>query len=237
MLICLWSGPRNVSTALMYSFAQRKDVTVVDEPLYGHYLKASGADHPAANDVMRSMDCNGDAVMQDLLDRSTGNGIWFAKHMAHHLMALDETFLARTTNVLLLRNPRDMLPSLNIQLPNPTLRDTGLKRQWQLFEQLTSLGQTPAVLDAQQLLADPRSVLRQLCAHIGIEFESAMLQWPAGPREEDGVWAPHWYHNVHKSTGFGDYHEKHHIDPKLKPLLDRCAPYYDKLLEQAIRQD
>lgn len=227
-----------MSTALMYSFAQRNDTTVIDEPLYGHYLRVSDAQHPASQDVMDSMNCDGDAVMRELMQRADSSSAnQFAKHMAHHLTALDETFLARTTNVLLVRNPRDMLPSLSIQLPTPTLRDTGLKRQWQLWQQLTATGQTPAVLDAQQLLANPSGVLHKLCDHLGITFDAAMLEWPAGPRDEDGVWAPHWYHNVHKSTGFGSYQQKHDIDRALQPLLETCAPFYDALLEHAIRAE
>lgn len=237
MLICLWSGPRNVSTALMYSFAQRSDTLVVDEPLYGHYLRVSDADHPAAREVMAAMRCDGDAVMREMQHHIDAPGICFAKHMAHHLVDLDEGFLAQTVNVLLIRNPRDMLPSLTIQLPHATERDTGLGRQLKLLQQLSRLGQRPVVLDAQQLLADPEQVLRKLCRQLGIAFEASMLAWPAGARPEDGVWAPHWYANVHKSTGFGAYHEKSDIASRLQPLLNECTPIYEQLFEHAIRAD
>src|SRR5210317_1362841 len=140
--ICLWSGPRNVSTALMYSFRQRSDTRVVDEPLYGHFLRVSGAEHPAALEVMNHMDCDGDRVMRRLLiAENEERPVQFIKQMAHHLVEIDERFLRVTTNVLLIRDPGEMLPSLVNQIPRPTIRDTGLKRQWELFEVLLLHGE------------------------------------------------------------------------------------------------
>ncbi|MDX1509320.1 MAG: hypothetical protein R3358_13625, partial [Woeseiaceae bacterium] len=198
--ICLWSGPRNVSTALMYSFAQHPDVEVVDEPLYGHYLRVSGAPHPGRDEVIAAMDCDGDKVMRELLARQQANPATrlFLKHMAHHLVDIDTAFLRDTCNVFLVRDPREMLPSLTVQLPQAQLADTGLQQQWQLFESLAAAGQSPAVLDSRELLLDPAGVLRQLCGHVGLPFCDSMLRWEAGPRREDGVWAPHWYHAVHR---------------------------------------
>ena len=235
--ICLWSGPRNVSTALMYSFAQRDDMRVVDEPLYGHYLRVTGADHPAAADVMAAMNCDGDAVMQGLLEQQSTapSRRLFIKHMAHHLVDLDLGFLQRTCNVFLIRDPREMLPSLVIQVPQAQLADTGLRRQWELFSELRESGQRPAVLDSRELLVDPAGVLRQFCGYLGHPFASAMLEWPPGPRPEDGVWAPHWYHAVHKSTGFAPYRAKTGFPEHLEPLLAECQPWYDRLFEHAIR--
>ena len=235
--ICLWSGPRNVSTALMYSFAQNDGVDVVDEPLYGHYLRVSGAQHPGRDEVLDAMDCDGDAVMRGLLDRQDNAPArrLFIKHMAHHLVDLDMAFLASTCNVFLVRDPREMLPSLTIQLPHAGLADTGLRQQWELYENLRASGQEPAILDSRELLLDPAGVLQQLCAHIGLPYRSAMLSWEAGPRPEDGVWAPHWYDAVHKSTGFARYKPKTGFPEPLVPLLEECAPWYDKLYAQCIR--
>ena len=235
--VCLWSGPRNVSTALMYSFAQRDDTTVVDEPLYGHYLRVTGADHPGADEVMAAMNCDGDEVMRDLLERQAGSAgrRLFLKHMAHHLVDVDTGFLAATTNVFLIRDPREMLPSLTIQLPHAGLADTGLQRQWELCSDMVAMGQDPAVLDSRELLLDPEGVLRRLCDHIGLPFQPAMLAWPAGPRPEDGVWAPHWYHAVHESTGFAPYRPKNDFPEDLVPLLDECQPWYERLFARAIR--
>ena len=235
--ICLWSGPRNVSTALMYSFAQRDDIRVVDEPLYGHYLRVSGADHPGGQDVVDAMNCAGDAVMRELIDQQAHDSAkrLFIKHMAHHLVGLDLGFLRQTCNVFLIRDPKEMLPSLTVQVPHAQLADTGLKRQWDLYSGMLSEGQRPAILDSRELLLDPESVLRQLCDHLGHVFTADMLQWPAGPRAEDGVWAPHWYHAVHQSTGFAAYRPKPDFPAHLEPLLTECQPWYDLLFEQAIR--
>jgi hypothetical protein len=235
--ICLWSGPRNVSTALMYSFAQRDDMRVVDEPLYGHYLRVSGADHPGGADVMAAMNCDGDAVMRDLLRQQAEDPSrrLFIKHMAHHLVDLDLDFLRETCNVFLVRDPREMLPSLLIQVPHAQLADTGLHRQWELYADLCAAGQHPAILDSRELLLDPEGVLRQLCEYLGHPFMPSMLEWQPGPRPEDGVWAPHWYHAVHKSTGFSPYKAKTGFPEHLEPLLAECQPWYDLLFDKAIR--
>ena len=233
--ICLWSGPRNVSTALMYSFAQRADTRVVDEPLYGHYLRVSGAQHPGYEDVLAVMELDGNAVMAHMLQSPLERPVLFMKHMAHHLVDLELDFLAATSNVLLIRDPADMLPSLTVQLPDATLGDTGLETQWRLVQSMERVGQSPAVIDSRELLLDPAGVLSQLCAHLGLEFDEAMLEWPAGPRPEDGVWAKYWYHAVHSSTGFQTYRPKSGFPDRLRPLLDECRPFYDKLYARAIR--
>ncbi len=235
--ICLWSGPRNVSTALMYSFAQRTDVRVVDEPLYGHYLRVSGADHPGRAEVLAAMNCDGDAVMREMLDAQASDSAirLFLKHMAHHLVELDLGFLSETTNVFLIRNPREMLPSLSVQLPHAQLADTGLKRQWQLFTDLRSQGQTPVILDSRELLLDPAGVLADLCSRLGMSFDESMLRWDAGPRPEDGIWAPHWYHAVHQSTGWSPFVPKDNFPEHLESLLAECRPWYENLYAHALR--
>lgn len=237
MPICLWSGPRNVSTALMYSFAQLKNVRVVDEPLYGHYLRVSNADHPGRQEILNAMNCDGDAVMRTLLlaQSEDPSVVLFIKHMAHHLLDLNLAFLQATNNVFLIRDPREMLPSLTIQLPQATLADTGLQRQWELFSDLTDRGQRPAVLDSRELLLDPETVLRKLCAHLDLGFDSGMLSWHKGGRPEDGVWAPYWYHAVHQSTGFAPYAPKPDFPQQLQSLLDECSLYYEKLYAHALR--
>ena len=237
--ICLWSGPRTVSTALMYSFAQLGDVRVIDEPLYGHYLRVSGAVHPGGDEVIAAMNCDGDAVMRDLLREQAQHPTprLFLKHMAHHLVDIDLAFLTDTQNVFLIRDPREMLPSLTIQVPHAGLDDTGLKKQWDLFEALLTDGANPLVVDSRELLLDPAGVLRQLCEAIDIPYSDAMLTWEAGARPEDGVWAPHWYHAVHKSTGFQPYREKTGFPDKLRPLLDVCRPWYQRLYAHAIRAE
>lgn len=233
--ICLWSGPRNVSTALMYSFAQRNDTHVYDEPLYAHYLKVSGALHPGREDVLAAMDNDGERVMRTLLAQEDGRTLHFMKHMAHHLVAMQDDFLSETRNVLLIRDPAQMLPSLVRQLPHASLDDTGLARQASLIETLQQRDLPFWVLDSRELLLDPEAVLGALCESMGIGFHAGMLSWPAGARSEDGVWAPHWYHAVHQSTGFSPYKPKHGFPEHLQPLLDVCAPYYEQLYKHAIR--
>lgn len=236
-IVNLWSGPRNVSTALMYSFAQRGDTAVVDEPLYGHYLNKTGARHPGDAEVIAAMDCDGNAVMRSLLESGSDNSLLFIKHMAHHLVELDMKFLDVTQNAFLIRDPREMLPSLTIQLPDAGLVDTGLKTQWLLYEDLLAKGQSPAIIDSRELLLDPQAVLTDFCERIDIDFMPAMLSWPKGGIPEDGVWAPHWYHAVHESTGFGKYVAKTGFPERLEDLLAECQPWYDKLYARAIRAD
>lgn len=234
--INLWSGPRNVSTALMYAFAQRTDTRVVDEPLYAHYLSLSGAAHPGRAEVLAVMDADGERVVREVILGPCGRPILFFKQMAHHLVGLDQRFLTVTSNMLLIRDPEEMLPSLARNLPTPTLRDTGLRTQVELLEELRGLGHDPPILDARSLLRDPGGVLRILCERLEIPFDAAMCSWPAGPRPEDGVWARHWYDNVHRSTGFQPYRPKTEPFPeKLRPLLEECRPYYAEMFRHSIR--
>jgi len=234
--INLWSGPRNVSTALMYSFAQRSDTRVVDEPLYAHYLAVSGARHPGREEVLAAQEQDAAVVVRDVILGEADRPVLFFKQMAHHLVGVDRAFLAHTANVILTRDPREMLPSLKQQLGVPTLRDTGYAVQTELLEQLRALGQDPPVLDAREVLTDPRSVLTELCRRLGLPFEDVMLAWKRGPRPEDGVWAVHWYKNVHRSTGFERYRAKTEPFPReLEPLLAECRPHYEALSRLAIR--
>jgi hypothetical protein len=221
----------------MYSFAQRDDIRVVDEPLYGHYLRVSGADHPGREDVLAAMNLDGDAVMRELLAEQSRRDSQrlFLNHMAHHLVAMDLGFLRETCNVFLIRDPREMLPSLTIQLPHARLADTGLQRQWQLFADLQDAGKRPVIVDSRELLLDPPGVLAELCNQTGLRFDKNMLHWTAGPRAEDGIWAPHWYHAVHRSTGFGTYIRKKDFPEHLQALLAECTPWYERLFEHAIR--
>ncbi len=234
--ICLWSGPRNVSTALMYSFAQRSDTRVVDEPLYAHYLRVSGALHPGRRDALAAQNNDGEQVARGIILGPCEQPVLFLKQMAHHLVDLDLQFMRETANVFLTRDPEQMLPSLINQIPEPTLTDTGLARQCELLDMLEDRGRPAIVLDSRELLLAPTSVLQQLCRFLNLDFQPSMLAWPRGPKPYDGVWAPHWYRNVHRSTGFQHYKPKQEpfLD-FLKPLLAECRPYYEKLLERAVR--
>ncbi|MDE2827389.1 MAG: sulfotransferase family protein [Bacteroidota bacterium] len=232
----LCSGPRNVSTALMYAFAQRSDTHVVDEPLYAHYLQVTGAQHPGRDDILACMDSVGSRVVNQSLLGPCDRPILFVKNMGHHLVNLDLEFLNQMTTVMLIRDPEQMLPSLINQVPQPALADTALARQREVFDYLVELGQAPCVLDAREILMNPEKVLRLLCERLGVTFEPAMLHWDKGARPEDGVWAKHWYHVVHKSTGFSPYvHKSAPFPAFLRPLLDECIPHYEYMLQYVIK--
>jgi len=235
--ICLWSGPRNVSTALMYSFAQRDDTKVVDEPLYGHYLLVTGVKHPGRKEIMDEVNCDGKLVMDDLLKINDldGKDVLFLKQMTKHLVGINHDFLPKFKNVFLIRNPKDMLSSLAVNIPKPNLADTGLDLQWKVYKNLKSLGNKPIVVDSRELLMNPKNILKQLCSHLNLEFVDSMLSWPAEPRKEDGIWAKYWYQSLHKSTGFQSYQAKSNFPVELKQVLSECLPYYEKLLSEAIQ--
>lgn len=234
--ISLWSGPRNVSTALMYSFRQRPDTTVVDEPLYAHYLLRSGVSHPGREEVLAAQDNDGERVVRHVLLGPYPTPVVFFKNMAHHLAGLNWSFLDQLVNVILTREPDRVLASFIKQVPNPSLEGTGLPMQVALLDALLADGKEPLVLDSRLLLADPRSVLSQLCDRIGIPFSQDMLSWEPGPVPEDGVWAPYWYGNVHRSSGFAPYQEQPvDLPPHLQPLLAEAVPLYERLVAYAIR--
>jgi hypothetical protein len=231
----LWSGPRNVSTALMYAFARRPDVRAVDEPLYAHFLRASGRPDPGREAVLAAQDPDGEAVVRDVVLGPCDRPVLFLKQMAHHLVELDWTFLQRCDNVLLVRDPAAVLVSLERIIGPPAPRDTGLPVQAELLRYLRDLGQDPPVVDSARLLADPPGVLARLCGRLGLPFDGAMLSWPAGPKDCDGVWAPQWYANVHASTGFGPPPAAPAAPPaRLAAVHTACRPLYEALAEAAL---
>ncbi len=219
----------------MYSFARRADTTVVDEPLYAHYLRVTGREHPGREQVLESQDTDGEAVVRDIVLGPTTTPVVFFKMMAHHLVELDRAFLDRCTNLLLTRDPEAMLRSLAVQLPDATLADTGLDRLVELLDLITATGRRPLVVDSDQLLDDPEAMLRAVCEQVGIPFDPAMMSWPAGPTPEDGVWAEHWYHRVHESTGFARRSSDHPpLTPRLTSVLAEATPLSDRLLAYSV---
>lgn len=222
--INMWSSPRNLSTAMMYSWRQRDDITVVDEPLYAHYLRTSGRDHPGTPEVLASQINDGQRVINEVILGDYDTPVVFFKQMAKHLVGLDQGFLLECHNILLTRDPHDMLTSLQVQLPDATLNDTGFPEMIEILGTLLAVGQQPIVIDTKALLARPTDVLGQVCERLELRFEDAMLTWPAGPKPEDGVWAPHWYDSVHRSTGWQPYVAKD------VPLLDGVVAAYEQSL-------
>ncbi len=231
----MWSSPRNLSTALMYAWRQRTDTTVVDEPLYAHYLRVSGREHPGSNEVLAAQDADGDAVVRDVVLGAYPTPIVFFKQMAKHLVELDRGFLPACRNVLLTRDPHDMLTSFQVQIPDATLADTGFPEMIEILDVLLAAGERPIVIDTKLLLQDPRAVLHELCRRLGVEFDEAMLSWPAGPKPEDGVWAPHWYDSVHRSTGWQPWSPKDaQLLPSVVPAYEQSLSLYDRLLPYRI---
>lgn len=231
----MWSSPRNLSTAMMYAWRQRADTTVVDEPLYAHYLRVSGRDHPGRDEVLAAQDPDGDAVVRDVVLGPYETPVVFFKQMAKHLVDLDRSFVPLCRNILLTRDPHDMLTSFQVQVPDATLDDTGFPEMIEILDTLLAAGEEPIVVDSRILLDDPPRVLAELCHRLGLAFDEAMLSWPADPKPEDGVWAPHWYDAVHRSTGWTPYREKHtELLPGVVPAYEQSLPLYERLLPYRI---
>jgi hypothetical protein len=221
----------------MYSFAQRGDCAVVDEPLYAHYLvnQPTRAIHPARDEILASQPQDGGVVVDWMLHHNFGKKAVIFKQMTHHLVELELDFLPKMVNVLLIRDPRAILASFSKVVDAPTAEDVGIPQQIRLFRKLKSVGGLAAVLDARKLLLNPEGVLSSLCDRIGIPFQPEMLGWEAGPRPEDGVWAPHWYGNVHQSTGFQPFREKKYdLPPALEDIATHCTPLYAEMLAEAL---
>lgn len=235
--IAMWSGPRNISTAMMRSFGNRPDTTVVDEPFYACYLLRTGLDHPGREEILRSQPTEWADVVAALQGPlPPGKTIWYQKHMAHHMLPGQDVawlFDPRFRHVFLIRQPRQMLRSLNQVLGNVSLDQTGLPQQVRLFELLTQrTGVRPAVLDARDILTAPGDGLRRLCEHLEIPFLAEMLAWPPGPRTSDGVWGPHWYSRLYETTGFAtDVVRDEPLPPHCSPLLADCEALYDQLAQ------
>ena len=231
--IAMWSGPRNLSTALMRSFENRPDCSVVDEPLYAAYLHLTGLDHPGRDEVLASQSTDPDVVLRLLTTLPVATPLQYQKHMTHHLLPhIDRNALEPLTHAFLIREPERVLVSYAKVRDEPTLEDLGLPQQVELFERYGG-----PVVDAADLLADPPGTLRLLCAALGIPFDERMLSWPAGPRDSDGVWARHWYAGVESSTGFSTQSPggQDPLPARLEPLLERCREHYDALLPYRLR--
>lgn len=235
--ICLWSGPRNISTALMYSFAQRKDTRVFDEPLYAFYLNHhpnAYSYHPATDDILKSMENDGNKVVEKMLNNNE-KPVLFFKHMTHHLLDLNRDFMKKTINIILTRDPREMLPSFDKVISNPTINDVGYKLHTELLNYFKNKNIPFTVLDSKKVLINPKETLTKLCNFANISFDQNMLSWKPQKRVEDGVWAKYWYSSVHKSSGFLKPKEQDKVFPiHLNSLLEECKPYYNMLLEFAI---
>jgi hypothetical protein len=202
--IAMWSGPRNISTAMMRSFGNRPDCTVVDEPFYGYYLKATGSDHPGSEEIIASMDCDWRSVARTMISGPVATPVQYQKQLTHQMLPeVDLGFTDTLLNCFLVREPARMIVSYSKVRPDFALHELGLPQQLAIYRYVAARApRAPLVVDAVEVLSDPRAALGRICAHAGIPFMDAMLHWPPGRRETDGVWAPHWYAAVEASTGF-----------------------------------
>ncbi len=237
--LAVWSGPRNISTAMMRAWGNRPDTFVCDEPLYAHYLRVTGRVHPGGEEVIAAGQTDWRKVVAWLTtDVPEGKTVFFQKHMAHHLLReIERGWLGQVTNAFLIRDPREMLTSLIKKVPDARLEDTGLPQQAEIFRLVRrQTGRTPPVLDAKDVLIDPRGQLSRLCQAVGVPFTEAMLSWPPGLRDTDGVWAKHWYHEVEKTTTFQPYKPKQEeVPPEFEGLYRECLPYYEELHSQRLK--
>ena len=231
--LAVWSGPRNISTALMRSWENRPDTVVVDEPLYAHYLAVTGLDHPGRDEVVTAGETDWRVVVSELTGPlPDGVRVSYQKHMAHHLVDEidDRSWVLALTNVLLIRDPAEVVASYTRARADVTPEDIGLLQQVRLHEELSGAGEPPLVVDAADFLDQPEPFLRELCRRVGVGFSGRMLRWPPGPRASDGVWAPHWYAAVERSTGF----ERRDRDPvelhgTAAEVARACRPAYEHL--------
>lgn len=236
-VINLISGPRNLSTALMYSFAQREDITVLDEPFYGYYLQNGSLEneHPSQKEVLQMMELKEEKVVKEINALSENKNI-FVKGMAHHYLTDSPDFILNWENVILIRHPKKLIASFSKVIHTPTLNDIGIKKASELFLFLKRNGKTPIVLDSDELLKNPETYLTKLCNLLNIPFSEKMLSWKKGGISEDGIWARHWYGNVHNSEGFALQKSSSQPFPKhLEPLLNEALPYYETLKNNILK--
>lgn len=204
MNIAMWSGPRNLSTAMMYAFAARSDCAVWDEPFYAAYLVRTGLEHPMRDYIIAAGETDAENVARRCVAPAPDcTPVFFQKHMAQHMIeGMPRTWLRDVRNLFLIRHPARVVASFSQKFAAPTLEDLGFARQRMLFESLRDTGNTPIVIDSSDIRANPEEMLRKLCGALGLGFLPDMLSWPAGGHPSDGVWAPHWYGAVHASEGF-----------------------------------
>ncbi|MEM7799658.1 MAG: HAD family hydrolase [Chloroflexota bacterium] len=234
----MWSGPRNISTAMMRAWENRPDTYVVDEPFYAHYLKETGIDHPGAANIIDAYETNWKKVAANVGGPIQPRySIYFQKHMTLHMLDhIDLAWMDKVVNCFLIRNPSEVLTSYIKVRPDITIEDLGFPQQTRLYRYVRDvLGENPPVIDSRDVLENPESILSQLCDQIGIPFLDSMLSWPAGKRDSDGIWAPYWYSRVETSTGFAPYMPQNRPVPdRYADMLKACKEAYAELAQHKI---
>ncbi|WP_417713394.1 HAD family hydrolase [Pseudophaeobacter arcticus] len=237
MRIAMWSGPRNLSTAMMYAFGNRGDCAVVDEPFYAAYLALTGLQHPMREDILESQSQDANEVAEALVGPvPAAKPYFYQKHMTQHMIdGVPRDWMRQVTNVFLIRHPARVIASYAAKRENPVLDDIGFRQQAELFDLCQSWGQKPVVVDSHDIREDPASKLEQLCERLGLPFSPKMLSWPKGGHPRDGVWAPVWYGAVWNSSGFaGAEGALPKVPDDLRPVLEAAMPYYEAMKAQKI---
>jgi hypothetical protein len=233
--IAMWSGPRNISTAMMRAWGNRPDTFVIDEPFYAYYLRATGKQHPGADEIIASSNTDWANVVAQLTGPiPNARRIFFQKQMAHHLLPeVEREWLGAVANCFLIRDPREVIASYIKKREEPALPDLGFVQQAEIFDFVrTRTSSIPPVIDAKDVLDNPKRMFRLLCEAVGVEFSKSMLSWPPGLRETDGIWARHWYGEVAKTTSFQPYRPRQAEVPRhLREIYDRCRECYDRLYQ------
>ncbi len=239
----MWSGPRNISTAMMRAWGNRADTTVIDEPFYAHYLKRTGKKHPGAAEIISGGETDWQKIVSHLtgpIGQSRHKGpshIFFQKQMTHHLLPeVDREWIVDLTNCFLIRDPREVILSYIKKNPEAELEDLGFVQQCEIFNFVRErTGKAVPVMDARDVLENPERILRTLCAAIGVPFDVAMLSWPPGLRDSDGVWAKYWYHEVARSISFQPYQPREgHVPDRLREIYEQCRECYERLYQHRL---
>ena len=235
----MWSGPRNISTAMMRSWESRTDTFVIDEPYYAYYLTQTDLDHPGREDVIRDGELDSEKISYGLVNDTKGNcSIYYQKHITHHLLdSIDREWMKSVTNCFLIRDPKDMIISYSKVHPDLNMHLLGLEEQKEIFEYVSNMtGEVPPIIDSKDVLINPRKVLGKFCDRLGVIFSEEMLSWPTGARDTDGNWGKYWYKNVMNSTGFNDYKPKTEDVPiKYQELYEECLSLYKNLHDLRLR--
>ena len=235
--ISMWSGPRNISTAMMRSFGSRPDCEAIDEPFYAYYLAKTGLKHPMYEEVIASQSTDWRAVAETLNAPRPAGSILYIKHMTHHMTTeVDLGSFKHHRNCFLIRDPKRVIASYAVKWDRVTTEDIGIKRQLEIFRALEGLtGRSSVVVEAEDILRQPEAILTKLCAALDIPWMPEMLSWKKGRHPEDGVWAKHWYASVEETTGFAPYEEREvELKPELMDLLAEQLPFYEELRARKI---
>tara|TARA_B100000925_G_C21990624_1_gene466644 strand:+ start:394 stop:1110 length:717 start_codon:yes stop_codon:yes gene_type:complete len=238
MRIACWSGPRNISTALMRSWSSRSGTYVTDEPLYAYYLSQKKIKHPMYEEILENYSCDYDRIIKYLLSNIPNNKkIWYQKHMAHHLIHFDDiSWLKEFNNCILIRHPKEVISSYTKKNSLTNIDDLGYTQQIKIINFLKKNGLKYVVIDSKILLSNPEKILMKWCDELNIKFEKSMLKWKKGPYETDGIWWKHWYNNVNQSTEFFQFERKiNKVDKNFNDIYDKSLKLYNKMFSECIK--